>query len=233
MTPLDLAVIIPTYNEGIVAKLVVEEWFKALRNLEIPKFTLFLIDDGSTDDTAKIVSSAKVPKENLIVCRKPNSGHGRSCIWGYAKALSLNPKWILQIDSDFQCDPKYFKKFWLSKKDHEVIYGFRKTREDGISRLIISRIISIFVFLSTFKYCRDPNVPYRMFSKNALSKVIEKTYEIELSNMLLTYRVISNNKIFWVDINFRDRMQGKSTHKLRKAISSLIELIWTVIHDKE
>ncbi len=233
MTQLDLAVIIPTYNEGRVARLVVEEWFNALRNLEIPKFILFLIDDGSTDDTAEIVSSAKVPEENLIICRKPNSGHGKSCIWGYAKALSFNPNWILQIDSDFQCDPKYFKEFWLSKKDHEVIYGFRKTREDGISRLIISRIISIFVFWGTFKYCRDSNVPYRMFSRDALSKVIDKKYEIDLSNMLLTYRVTSNNKIYWIDINFRDRMQGKSTHKLCKSCSSLIELIWTVIHDKE
>jgi dolichol-phosphate mannosyltransferase len=233
MTQLDLAVIIPTYNEGRVARLVVEEWFKALQKLEIKNFILFLVDDGSTDDTAEIVSSAKVPDENLMICSKPNSGHGKSCIWGYAKALSCSPKWILQIDSDFQCDPKYFKDFWLNKKDHEVIYGFRKTREDGISRLIISRIISIFVFLSTFKYCRDPNVPYRMFSKNALSKVIDKTYEIDLSNMLLTYRVISNKKIFWIDINFRDRMQGKSTHKLLKTFSSLIKLIWTVIHDKE
>jgi glycosyltransferase involved in cell wall biosynthesis len=233
MTQLDLAVIIPTYNEGMVARLVVEEWVKALRNLEIPKFILFLIDDGSTDDTAEIVSSAKVPEENLIICTKPNSGHGKSCIWGYAKALPYNPKWILQIDSDFQCDPKYFKNFWLSKKDHEVIYGFRKTREDGISRLIISRIISLFVFLSTFKYCRDSNVPYRLFSKDALSKVIDKTYDIDLSNMLLTYRVKRNNKIHWIDISFRDRMQGKSTHKLRNSFSSLIELIWNVIHDKE
>lgn len=233
MTPLDLAVIIPTYNEGIVAKIVVEEWFQALRNLGIPKFTIFLIDDGSTDDTAEIVSSAKVPEENLMICRKPNSGHGKSCIWGYAKALSFNPKWILQIDSDFQCDPKYFKKFWLNKKDHEVIYGFRKTREDGISRLIISRIISLFVLLGTFNYCKDSNVPYRMFSRNALSNVINKKYEIALSNMLLTYRIIKDNKIHWIDINFRDRMEGNSTHKLRKSFSSIIELMWNIIHEKK
>jgi len=184
-----------------------------------------LVDDGSTDNTNEVSRTAEIPNGNLIIFRKKNSGHGKSCIWGYRKALELNPKWVLQIDSDGQCDPNFFSTFWNKRSDNPVIYGYRKTRKDGFSRLIISRIISFFVFLCTMRFSRDPNVPYRLFQSDVLSQLMEKDYDAELSNMLLTYEAEKKFKILRVNINFRDRFAGKSTHKIFKSITLIFQLI--------
>ena len=60
---------------------------------------------------------------NVIHHKKPNSGHGESCLTGYREAIKLNSEWILQIDSDYQCDPIYFEKFWSLKENLKCNYG--------------------------------------------------------------------------------------------------------------
>ena len=225
MDSIDLIVMAPTFNEGKVAKKVIEEWHASLNALSILNYRFLLVDDGSTDNTSEISRTAEIPPENLIILQKENSGHGKSCIWGYRKALELNPKWILQIDSDGQCDPNFFSTFWNKRSNNPIIYGYRKTRKDGFSRLIISRIISFFIFLCTMRFSRDPNVPYRLFQCNVLNQLMQKDYEVELSNMLLTYEAEKRFKILWVNINFRDRLEGKSTHKIFKSITMIFQLV--------
>jgi len=228
MDTIDLAIIAPTYNEGEVAKKVIEEWHAKLESLGITNYKFLLIDDGSTDGTAEIAATARIPKNNIDILQKSNSGHGRSCIWGYHKALKLEPNWIFQIDSDGQCDPLFFEKLWQARSDYKIIYGYRKKREDGLVRLVISRSISILIFLFTMRFSRDPNVPYRLLCYSTLSVVLNKSLDIELSNMLLTYKIQKEFKIHWVDISFRDRYDGKSSHKLLKTLKSLIELIRSI-----
>ena len=228
METIELAIIAPTYNEGEIAKRVIEEWHAKLKSLGITNYKFLLIDDGSTDRTAEIAATAKISKNNMEILQKSNSGHGRSCIWGYYKALELKPNWIFQIDSDGQCDPCFFEKLWQVRSDHEVIYGYRKKREDGLGRLVLSRLISILVFFFTIRFSRDPNVPYRLLSYSALSVVLKNSFIIELSNMLLTYKIQEEFKIHWVDISFRKRYDGESSHKLLKTLKSLIELIRSI-----
>ena len=53
---------------------------------------------------------------------------------------------------------------------------------------------------------------------------MEKDYDVELSNMLLTYEAEKRFKILWVKISFRDRFAGKSTHKIFKSITMIFQL---------
>jgi hypothetical protein len=139
---------------------------------------------------------------------------------------------VLQIDSDDQCDPCFFKEFWDKREKQQVIYGFRKTRDDGWFRLVASRLISLYIYLFTLKYCKDPNVPYRLYSNKALSKVIDLNYDVNLSNMLLTYRIQETYCIQWVSIHFRDRLQGSSSHKIIKSLALIGQIIIRLLNDK-
>ena len=102
----ELIIVVPTYNEGNIAKKVIEEWYNELLKLDLKGFKFLLVDDGSTDQTVQLVKHLRLPKFNLEIFKRKilvTEDH----VFGDTKFLEENPKWILQIDSDGQCDPSF------------------------------------------------------------------------------------------------------------------------------
>ena len=60
-----------------------------------------------------------------------------------SKAIAVPRRWacayVFQIDSDGQCDPRYFASLWRLREQFTVVYGVRTTRDDGLARVLISR----------------------------------------------------------------------------------------------
>lgn len=208
-----LWVIMPVYNEEESINYVVNEWLKELRKHQIA-FTFAIFNDGSKDSTLQILKSIETKEPEIKVIDKPNTGHGQTCIEGYQYAINHNADWVFQIDSDGQCDPSYFGKILNTSKKNKVVYGFRTTRDDGISRYFISRIVSIFAFLATGVWVRDANVPYRMMAAECLVDVIKRVPEdFNLANILVAVLQQKWYKIHWENIHFRDRHGGTPSVK--------------------
>ena len=127
--PPALWVVLPIYNEAAAIRDVIEEWVLALRKVA-PSFVIMAINDGSTDDTGIVLDRIKHPE--LRVWHRQNVGHGPSCRYGYQTAVEQGAEWMLQIDSDGQCDPEFFSKFWEARS--MAVFGCRIKRDDGISR---------------------------------------------------------------------------------------------------
>ena len=127
-------------------------------------------------------------------------------------------EYLLQIDSDNQCDPIYLIKFikLLNSKNYDFIFGYRKYRQDGYVRVLISRILSLTFYIKKFKYIKDLNTPYRLMKIDYLKKILldikkkKKYKDIKLFNSVLSYEISNKFDIKWVDINFRERKFGKS-----------------------
>ena len=157
-----LAIIIPVFNEENNIEKLITDWFKEISKYYKKNFKFIIINDGSTDDTHKKLK--KIKSNFLIYINQKNIGHGNTCFKGYKLALKKYDL-IFQIDSDNQCDPKYFKYFIKSIDHEDAVFGNRVTREDGILRIIFSKVLSIIIFLRTFVYIKDANVPYRMIKR--------------------------------------------------------------------
>lgn len=219
-----LTIVLPVYNEEKSIELVIKEWVQVLK-LEVPdQFRILVIDDGATDTTPEILERLQREIGSLIHFRKENSGHGDSCLVGYKKAIELQTDWVLQIDSDYQCDPTFFKKFWVASKDSKVIMGKRVRRLDGLHRLALTKMISLWLFFFTGRLCPDPNVPYRLIEANYLSLLIRNCPSLLLMNSYLSYRMMENQSIHWIKICFRDRLYGKSFHKFLPTLKAIFEL---------
>ncbi len=210
-----LWVIMPAYNEEEAIRSVVTSWAECLRTVESDHM-LCVLNDGSKDGTLSRLQSLEKEIPTLSIVDKPNTGHGPTCIAGYELALSKGAEWVFQIDSDGQCDPRYFAELWAGRKDHPLLYGFRAKREDGVSRLLISRLISVLVFLCSGVWVRDSNVPYRLMRADALRKSLQHIpAHFSLSNILLSVFQQSQTGIFWMPIVFRKRSGGASSMNLR------------------
>lgn len=210
-----LWVIMPVFNEEESIQHVIQEWFPVLRNCTKENFIFCVLNDGSTDNTLEILRRLEVIHPELYVVDKKNSGHGQTCVEGYFIALNQGAEWIFQIDSDGQCDPVYFKSFWNFKDQYPIIYGQRISREDGLQRLLISKIVSFVVWLSTGFFVRDANVPYRLMHRDTLHSILHRIpKDFKLANILLSAMHQKKHKIFWIPIHFRNRLGGNPSVKI-------------------
>jgi len=208
-----LWVVMPVYNEDESILAVLEEWHPVLKETA-KAFVFCVLNDGSTDGTAEVLKAAELRYPELRVVEKENSGHGQTCLMGYRLALAEGAAWVLQIDSDGQCDPQFFPSLWSQREDSPVIYGYRRTRDDGKARYAVSRVVSVATWMATGAWVADANVPYRLMHRTSLEKITTRVPpDFHLANILVSAVQKKEHGITWVDIHFRDRFGGTPSVK--------------------
>jgi dolichol-phosphate mannosyltransferase len=219
MSSAELIAVMPVYNEEANIAAVIMEWLQAFAREQINAH-LLAVNDGSRDNTLSILRKLQSQyPDQLLVLDKPNSGHGQSCRVGYESALQKNAPWILQIDSDGQCDPAFFPSFWTKRAEADCVFGLRVTRDDGLVRKIISKGASILTSIVTGRDLKDANVPYRLMKRAALETALPSVpKDFDIQNIALTLALKRDPTLLWsyVPIRFRARQGGTNSINLRK-----------------
>jgi len=224
----ELAVVIPVYNEEANIANVVREWTGALGQLGID-FVLLAINDGSRDGTAAALQTlARENPGRVEPVDKANAGHGLACRTGYEMAVTRGAAWTLQIDSDGQCDPGYFAEFWRSRTEADVIFGVRRTRDDGFLRVLISGICSAVASALTGLNLKDANVPYRLIRTEALAQALPRIpADFDMQNVALTLALKRDRALRWryIPIHFRNRQGGTNSINLWRILRMGLTLV--------
>jgi len=224
----ELIIIMPVYNEQASVRKVVMEWFTEVENWT-ENFVFFAIDDGSKDESLKVLKRLQAQLGlRLEILSRENRGHGQSCLQGYREANARGIPWVMQIDSDGQCDPQYFFRLWRLRKNNDVIYGQRVARDDGWRRVVASRVLRLTLALSCGVNCVDANVPYRLMRTDILRDVMDRIpASFFLANVALAVLFRKNPKIreSHVRIHFRERYGGEPSVSLGKFGGKAQELV--------
>lgn len=222
----ELLVVMPAYNEEAAIATVVGDWFAALDRV-VGNFVLRVIDDGSKDATRAILEGLRPALgPRLELHSRPNRGHGQTCLEGYRHAIEREIPFILQIDSDGQCDPTYLAAFWNLRHDHDIIYG-RRTREDGLVRFIASFTLRCLVRAIEGVSCIDPNVPYRLMRTRACAAAIRSIPpDFDLANIALSIQLARQPGLreTALPIRFRERLGGEPSVPLHRFAGKAVEL---------
>jgi len=214
----ELAVVMPVYNEQASIRKVVREWFEEVQNWT-ENFVFIVLDDGSRDGTRNLL--LRLQQElgpRLEVLSHSNQGHGQTCLSGYRHALTIGTPWILQIDSDGQCDPQYFFRFWNKRGNLDVIWGNRVRRDDGWQRAVASYILRLTIFFFAGTNCRDANVPYRLMSAESVRRWVDripKTFFLSNVALSVLYKKDCSIRCGYIPIRFRERYGGEPSVPLR------------------
>lgn len=212
-----LYITIPAYNEEENIISVAKEWHEVVKNIgETSK--LVIINDGSSDRTGEVLAQLEEELPQLIAITKSNSGHGATVLYGYDYALNQGADYIFQTDSDGQTLPKEFYPFWEKRKDYAVIIGHRNQREDGISRVFVTKVLKMVLRLVFREKIVDANTPFRLMNRQVLEKYISKVPKnFNLSNvMLMVCFVKYKEKVLFIPITFRPRQGGVNSINLKK-----------------
>lgn len=224
---LELIVIIPVYNEQASIKKVIQEWIAEIDNWT-ERFIIVAIDDGSKDKSLEILYKLKNKYgSRLDIISRENRGHGETCIEGYRIAIERGIPYIFQIDSDGQCDPQYFFRFWRNREKYDVIYGNRVKRDDGFRRVLASSVLKTTLLIFAGVWCIDANVPYRLMRTSKLELLLKKIpANFFLKNVALAILLKRNNvREGSIKIHFRERYGGEPSVKISNFGKKAVELI--------
>jgi dolichol-phosphate mannosyltransferase len=212
----ELLVVIPVYNEQASIGEVVREWMDELGRC-CHSFVLLAIDDGSKD--ASLTTLRQLQErwgERLQIVTRPNRGHGQTCLEGYRRAATMGAPYVFQIDSDGQCDPRYFQSVWQLREQFSVVYGVRTTRDDGLARVFVSRVLRLMLLAAFQVNCRDANTPYRLMRTNDVMWAVNRIPpDFGLANIALAVQLAMDRKCShgFVPIRFRQRSGGQPSVK--------------------
>ena len=164
-----VSIVMPAWNEAEIIEPCVREWYDEVVS-RIPGAELIVVDDCSTDATGGIVSALG---ETLpgVRCVRParNGGHGKALRVGFDFATQA---FVFQTDSDRQHLPSDFWKLWELRGRADFVFGIRKQRADGATRVVITRSMRMLNLCIWGVWVRDANCPFKLMRREALAKVL-------------------------------------------------------------
>lgn len=229
-----ILLIIPAYNEEENI-LNVYNTIKEYNERNEQKLDYIVINDGSKDNTLKILEDNKLNHINLV----HNLGIGGAVQTGYKYAYENNYDIAIQFDGDGQHDINYVSNIcepiinghanmcigtrYLDKSSSE----FQST----FMRRFGKNIISFFIKLLCHKKITDPTSGFRAADKNII-EIFAKDYPTEYPEPESTVKVlIDGYKVLEVPVSMNERKGGKSSINVWKSVDYMLKVCLAVIID--
>jgi glycosyltransferase involved in cell wall biosynthesis len=132
-----LSLVIPAYNEQENVEALLKRVGAALAQTGRP-FEVVIVDDGSNDDTPRLLREAmgRLPWLRVLRLQK-NSGQSAAFDAGFKAA---GGDVIATIDADLQNDPEEIPRLLPMLDGYDMVTGWRRDRQDTKFRKIQTRI---------------------------------------------------------------------------------------------
>lgn len=223
-----LYIVMPAYNEEENITQVLLEWYPIIeRHNGNGTSRLVVVNDGSKDHTKDIITEFAKTHPLVIPITKDNSGHGPTLRFAYDYAISHGADYVFQTDSDGQTKANEFEPFWELRETYDFIGGWRNHRQDGLSRIIVTRVLRALTNILYHTNLKDSNVPYRLMNAKKLKMylpLIPKDYF--LINVVLSVIFSKNpDKMLYIPITFQPRSHGVNSINMKRIFQIGIRFI--------
>lgn len=165
----DVVVVMPVYNEQDGIAKVIGDWLGLQERLGI-RLQLLVLDDGSRDNTGKVLDALPADPR-LTIVHKPNSGHGPTILAGYHRAVA-EAEWVFQTDSDDEIPAGQFADLWAAREGVDAVFGYRVGRQQSLPRAFVSGVSRLLLGANRPGRVRDPNCPFRLLRASVLREAI-------------------------------------------------------------
>ncbi len=212
--------VMPAYNEEANIEDVIRQWHPVCERIDNDgnKARLIIANDGSKDNTFAIMQQLQSKYPLLEPLDKPNSGHGATVLYLYRYAISNNADYIFQTDSDGQTLPEEFWQMWEHRHEYDFQLGTSGGRQDGISRIFVTKTLRLVVWLMFHVWVKDANTPFRLLKVDKLKSILNIIPEdYNLANVAVSAIAVRwNYNIGWYPITFRPRQGGVNSINMKR-----------------
>ncbi len=208
-------VVVPTYNEVENLPVLAE------RIMELPDFSLLVVDDNSPDGTGDLAEGLRRRFSGRIevLHRSRKLGLGTAYLEGFRAALRLGHSQLFQMDADFSHDPADLPRLLAElQRGADLVIGSRYARGGGTQhwprwRLAMSRGGSLYARAVLGLPVRDLTGGYRGWRRQTLldlplERVRSEGYSFQLE---MAYRCArAGKRVVEIPIRFVERRSGVS-----------------------
>ena len=210
-------VIIPAYNEEQSIERVVDNLIE-----NYPQYDYVVINDGSSDQTAKVCRKRGYNLIDLPV----NLGLSGAFQAGLKYAYLQGYERAIQFDGDGQHRPEYIERIENKiEEGYDVVIGSRFVdhKKPFSARMMGSYLISLARRLTTGKKIKDPTSGMRMFSQKLIKEfALNLNYGPEPDT--ISYLIKHGAKVAEVQVEMDERLEGESYLNLYRSISYMLRM---------
>lgn len=166
-----ILIIIPAYNE----EESIIHFLEDVNNYIDESYQVLIIDDGSKDNTVKLVK--EYGNNVKIISQLYNLGYGSALQLGYKYASENGYDYVMQMDADGQHDAVNIKKMRDiidSSDDADIIIGSRFLKGSVTFKISVLKKIAMFLFrkiirITSKQKVTDPTSGLQCLNKSAFS----------------------------------------------------------------
>ena len=221
-----LSIIIPVYNEADNIKFLIKKITDCLKDY---KYEVLFINDGSTDNTEKIIEEV-IKLDDRIICINFKRNYGQTAALQAGFDYSRG-KIIVALDGDLQNDPKDIPKL-ISKinEGFEVVSGWRKKRkDDALLRVLPSKIANYIISKITGVKLHDYGCTLKAYKKEVVKDI--KLYG-EMHRFIPIYACWEGAKVSEVVVSHNPRYSGESKYGISRVPKVMLDLMVVKFFDK-
>ncbi|MCI1679044.1 MAG: undecaprenyl-phosphate 4-deoxy-4-formamido-L-arabinose transferase [Ewingella americana] len=216
-----VSVVIPVYNEEESLPALLSRTQAACRQLT-QKYEIILIDDGSSDRSAEMLTAAAEVPENCIVAVLLNRNYGQhSAIMAGFNHVSGDL--VITLDADLQNPPEEIPRL-VAKADegYDVVGTVRANRRDSWFRKSASKLINMMIQRATGKSMGDYGCMLRAYRRHIIEAMLHCH---ERSTFIPILANTFARKTVEIPVQHSEREFGDSKYSLMKLINLMYDLI--------
>jgi len=216
------SIVIPVYNEERNINSLLEEIINKIDPNIL--YEIICVDDGSSDNSLKIVKNFQSIKNINVLNHKKNLGQSKAIFTGINNSKYND---IITIDGDGQNDPYDINKLldvYMNNKDC-LVSGIREKRKDSFKKIISSIVANKVRSYILKDRCKDSACGLKVFKKNIF---LSFPYFDGIHRFLPSLFIGFGYGVKYMPITHRERLTGVSKYgtfdRLFKGIKDMIKV---------
>ena len=220
---MNISVIIPLLNEQNSLEELTSSASSVINDLNL-KYEIILIDDGSTDNSWKIISKICSSNKNIKAIRfLKNFGKSQALSAGFK---ACNGDVVITMDADLQDDPNEIPELYkkISEENFDLVSGWKKVRYDSIIfKNFPSKIFNWAARITSGVKLNDFNCGIKAYKKEVIQQV-------KLTGGMHRYIPVlaknaGYNRITEKIVIHHPRKHGKTKYGIDRFIKGFLDLI--------
>lgn len=218
---MDLSIVVPVYNECENLPLL----YKAINDAVSPlrlEWEIVFVDDGSRDRSLEVLESLAADDclHTRVVALRRNFGQTAAIAAGIDYS---DGDIIVLMDADLQNDPADIPAMLAKIQDgYDVVSGWRKNRQDNLSRRLPSQIANRMISWATGVFLHDYGCTLKAYRREVITGF--RLYG-EMHRFIPAYAHSFGARIIEMPVNHHARRFGKAKYGLERTLKVMLDLM--------
>lgn len=216
----EVSIVVPVYNEEANVPELRDRLQQSLDTLG-KRWEVVFVNDGSTDGTKGLLDDIAASDTRFVVIHFRRN-------FGQTAAISAGIRFaqgdvVIPMDGDLQNDPRDIGRL-LDKmaQGYDVVSGWRKERNDPITKIIPSRIANGIISFITGVKVHDYGCSLKAYRRDTLKDVF--LYG-EMHRFVPAYAAMQGARVTEIAVRHFPRLRGKSKYGLERIVKVLLDLV--------